>query len=297
MVEVHASAAPFQALCGPPWMSSSSGSGPVRSGSRISQPCTTVPSEMVNSRSSRANSSTSARFAPCAVRTVSVPVARSTVTISPNDVAVASTTAAVATGDRQPGHDPVRAAEDRPRLAAVDVDRVQVRAAAVADAEQHGRAVVDQLRQRAGVARARRPSRCGRAARPGRSARRPAVERRRQRQPVEAGRPVTPWAADDEQRVAVGRPGDRAGDAVGETDQSGRLARSVDVEHVRAGAVVRSASGAVAAAKASRLPSGDQAGSPACQSPSVTCRHSPVATSRTCRWVRMVRSRPAPSAW
>ena len=40
------SAAPFHALCGPPWMSSSSGPGPATDGSRISQPCTTVPSEI-----------------------------------------------------------------------------------------------------------------------------------------------------------------------------------------------------------------------------------------------------------
>ena len=49
--------------------------------------------------------------------------------------------------------------------------------------------------------------------------------------------------------------------------------------------------------KAMVVPSGDHTGAPACSVPSVSCVHSPEATSTTCTWLRTAPNIPEPSAW
>ena len=69
--------------------------------------------------------------APCSVSTVSAPVARSSATISPNDVGRGERDDGGAARDREPGDDAAVAAEDAGRPGVPEV-----RAAAVADREQ-----------------------------------------------------------------------------------------------------------------------------------------------------------------
>ena len=189
-----------------------------------------MPSEIANSRSSRGKRSTSARAAPWSVRTVSSPVSRST----SDDLAVgargAESDGRRSARDRKAADDPGRARDDRARLPAVERDRVQVRAPAVADAEDHGAAVAGELRRAARV--------CGRAGhhvaveRGGQVDRLAAVERQPQQARV-ADRAVE--VPGDDERRPVRRPGDRAADAVLEPDRlRSRALRHGDDVHRRA---------------------------------------------------------------
>ena len=279
-------------------MSRSSGCGPSRPRGRgRASRARRCRRRSVNSRSSRGKSSTSARLAPCSVRTVS----RARREVDGDDLAErrrgGEHDRGRVAGDRQAGDVRARRRSTTGRgVATVERDGVQVGAAAVADAEQHGAAVAGELRQSRPGSRARRASRCGRARRRGRPARRRPAERA-------AGRACptgSPRPADDEQRRAVRRPRDRAADARRRARRArgvGRRRRDVDdVDRRRGGC--RSASGAVAAANASVFPSGDHAGSPACQSP---LGHLPALLRARDRGrggaCASCAGSPAPSAW
>ena len=126
--------------------------------------------------------------------------------------------------DGQAADDPGRARHDRARLPAVERDRVQVRAPAVADAEDHRAAVAGELRRAARI--------CGRAGhhvaveRGGQVDRLAAVERQPQQARV-ADRAVE--VPGDDERRPVRRPCDRAADAVLEPDRlRSRALRRVD---------------------------------------------------------------------
>ena len=216
-------------------------------------------------------SSASARLAPCSVRTVSAPDGQ----VDDDQL----------TERRRGGeHDdgacrrrptaPRRRGPRRPRPAPGrrrEVEPVEVGAAAVADAEQHAVCVVDELGQRPWVAGA-----AGHdvAVEPGRE-----VGSRRHRTPARGtarpstspGRLCRPRAAPRRRpsRWRWRRCRRRNRPAAG-----GRRARRASSTYMPA-RWSRSTSGAVAAANASRVLSGDQAGAPACQSPSVTWRTVP----------------------
>ena len=136
--------------------------------------------------------------------------------------------------DGEAADDPGGARHDRARLPAVERDRVQVRAPAVADAEEHGAAVAGELRRAARVR--------GRAGhhvaveRGGQVDRLAAVERQPQQARV-ADRAVE--APGDDERRPVRRPRDRAADAVLEPDRlrSGAVRRVDDVDRRAEGEV------------------------------------------------------------
>ena len=215
------SAAPFHALCGPPWTSSSSGSGPSRSGrgSASLHHGAVGDGELALDSRRTARRRRGPRRARCARSRRRSRGRRAT--ISPNEVGVAEHDRGAVAGDREACDDAPGAVEHRRGRRCRPADRLQVGAAAVAQAEQDpavGGLAAEVRRGRP----ARRPSRCGPGDRRGRSGSPPSsgTANRRAWPTGSPGQPTTssasPSAAYD----------DGAGDAVGEGHDTGpRLRR------------------------------------------------------------------------
>ena len=245
------SAAPFQALCGPPWMSSSSGCGPGASGSRTSQPCDDrAVGDRELARLAREELDLGDP-APC-VGQYGRPrrVPRSTTRSRRTTSGVASTTAAVR---RRP-----RPADDAcPRRRRADAARRPPagRRRGGCSPGRGCRTRRSARRRPAAVARPgsrdRRASRCGRATRRGRRGSPPSSGTREAR----AWPTGSPGPADDEERrrrrgvqeTVRSRPPSANATTRGSLDR-----RRLDDVNRRA-RKTRSRSGAVAAAKASRV--------------------------------------------
>ena len=186
------------------------------SGSRTSQPWTAVPSEMVNSRSSRGKSSIRPDRAPCRCRISRSPPARSTTATSPYDVGVDETTAVGEPATEAPLTTRPGSATSGRGSPPSSGDGVQVRAATVADAEHDVTPVAGDLRHGARIA--------------GAAGHDVAVERRREIDRVAAverdaqevrvrGRALVRVQCDGESAGAVRRPAEGDGSCVGERDQ------------------------------------------------------------------------------
>ncbi len=193
--------------------------------------------------------------------------------------------------DGQAADDPCRARHDRARLPALERDRVQVRAPAVADAEEDGAAVAGELRRPPGYAGP--PGITLRSSAAARSTGSPPSSGRRSRRvwPIGLSRFPATTSADPSGVHTIAPP------TPSSSPTELRSRPSAAATTYTGARKARSASGAVAAANASRVPSGDHAGSPACQSPSVSRRQSFVSRSTTWRCLRSPRRKPAPSAW
>ncbi len=268
-----------------------SGVAPVTSGSRMSQPCTVTPSVMVNSRDSRTYRSTSARVSPWLVTTVSSPEARSTRTISPNEVGVARAIAADPPAIERPlttwpsppctrrGSPPVdgtayRWVQPRSRMA----NNTSPSAVNCGSAPGYAGAPGMTLRSRVAASSVVAPV-------PRSTAKRPACPEGSPCQPT-----TTRPDASGVKATVPAKPSPNA-------TSSGRAFGSVRSSTCTPARISRSSRPAGLTVKAIASPSGRQPAPKTCSGSSLSWRVSPEARSSTWSCIRMPRMKPLPSAW